>query len=1070
MSFIDIDAPKGYELGFQDTVDFNSTKYCFKYEFADFGKRCLLAGDDLDVFLKWMMSLPAFQRRFYELIRETDIVAEFYDIDCAMENTSIEEMNALSIDMIEEFLDARNEIITDQMLSRKDIIVLSAHTPTKLSLHIISKRTYYDNNIIQGLVAHDIYQCINQRDCKFNIDTSVYTKNRCFRMYKNHKFDKRNDLILFEPNMYSYADMKDTLVVLTHTDLSSRVKIEIYDEFDTTIMQHHERDEKLTDDLEQLLQQFIEQHPYLRLGLKNRINRVEHTTRKCLTDDTDEHSKENMYWFIRDNSLYVACFCKKGIPVLLGRRKGIHRIDWEPEPFHLGTHSSDDFKSYFDFGNFRTVMDKRRTGRGKSTCAMEYASNFDNVLLIHHRLSLDDDYTNKYPDFVSYQTNVNSPKQTVCYNSLHKIDINKYQVIIIDEIRSILKQSEMKNMMYATHTLFNIFEKTDIPVVMLDANMTEDDIEFIMSFRKDSKPVIIHDPENETDKQVFMYMGEDYNNMIYKIKNAIDNREKIVLIYNRSIESMNAFLSEYKTTHRILHINRYTRSKTSKSSDNWFDDYDIIAYSPTISEGVSINDPRFKDVSAYGLFVSTSSPAESVSQMIARFRAIKTFHVHVNTDVKKSIPIFKTKNDVLEHIQNNLDYLNCNVERRDGKLRIIEDEFCRLYCKNQLELSLDYHNYANTLVQKLINNGYQVYTANLNIELPDENFETQQDELQEKEHERQCNGILNAPMLSYEEINNLKDNISSEEDEMKVEKFMIVSMLNIKNESLTYDIIDAHRKNRSLRTILKNVKNCFCFIRSLEGNIERVPVSQLLQENVQITVDTMEKMTTFNSQKKNATSLTLSRGLWLNKTIQELGFRYLLSSESIPLDQFKESMKVILNRLKTDAQEYKKVCMLFDLYSSRRQREKLVNSFITTRFKNMFAISFEKNGDQVRQRVMLPIQFYDENKEYPNLMGSFILPSDIINEYESMFWVACHSCKEMVADLTEHKARCPMLYSNNNTRSNTPADFSPKNNNLELNETMPLEHSDCETKPLQKRIIDEHHFDSIDLFDSYPYE
>ena len=53
MSFIDIAMPVGFECGFQSNLDFNNKKYCFKYEYADNGKRCMIIGDDKNVFMDW---------------------------------------------------------------------------------------------------------------------------------------------------------------------------------------------------------------------------------------------------------------------------------------------------------------------------------------------------------------------------------------------------------------------------------------------------------------------------------------------------------------------------------------------------------------------------------------------------------------------------------------------------------------------------------------------------------------------------------------------------------------------------------------------------------------------------------------------------------------------------------------------------------------------------------------------------------------------------------------------------------------------------------------------------------
>ena len=1015
MSFIDIIPPTGYTIGFQNTIDFTTVKYCFKYEYADQGKRCCLVGNDRSVFLKWMSQLPKSQKKFYELIREDDPVAEFYDIDLAISNLPESHVTDMSHEIINALLDARNEV-SDQTISRKDLVVLSAHTPTKLSLHVISKRTYFTNNQLHGLFAKTVYEEIVQQrtlgvhHVNFNIDTSVYSRNRCFRMYQNHKHGKDNALIVFEPIVYNFASMEDTLVVLDKDlDLSSRELIRKYNVEDVVIQQHHDYGEVLCKTFEGMLDTFLNNHPYLQLSHNNRLNRVDHVTRPCLTDPTDSHSTENMFWFVNHNALYVHCFCRKGTPLCLGQRSGTHKVQLAPESFAYGTHCSDDFRSYADLGEFTTLMDKRRTGRGKTTCAMEYASQFERVLLVHHRLTLDDDYITKYPSFVSYQTNTTAKRQTVCYNSLHKIDVSKYDLIIIDEIRSILKQSEMKNMLYATHTLFSIMENRSIPLVMLDANMTNSDVEFIMSFRKDPHPVVIHDPHVETDKKVFMYISKqrsEYESMVCMIQRRIDRGDKIILIYNRAIESMNAFLSLYTKTRRILHINRLTRSNISMDSSTWYDDYDIIAYSPTISEGVSITDPRFATVHAYGLFVSTSCPAESVSQMIARFRAVNTFHVHVDASMKKSsVPVVFCEDDVHRYLMSNLHTLACNVERSQGTLHVIKDDFYRLYCKNMIETSYDYHNYAQTIVQKLINNGYQLFYSTIDGPTDKEALRKEVDfsqhlrDARESENTRVNQGIVDAPVISYMEVNTLKDNVQSEEDQFKVDKFMLASMLSLKPEYLTVDIVDKFRKDQASRTIIRNLKQCFCFVRDMDDNVHRVPVEQLLKENTEVTMDTFTKMNTFGTQKKCATSFTLSRFWWLNQTVRELGFSAILTSETIPREDYEANMSALIDKYNKSVSKVQSMKLLF----GRKGKWLDVNKKrLTELFAETLGIRFVAHNGQVRQQVYLPILFHDASREYPSLMGSFALPDSVIEEYSPMFGAKCPICNQVVVNVQTH--------------------------------------------------------------------
>ncbi len=1000
MSFIDIVVPSGFECGFQNTLDFESKKYCFKYEYADNGKRCIVAGDDKEMFIRWFMALPEKQRQMYEFIRENDVVCEFYDVDVRLDETCSEgQVEEMSDKCIVELLDARNEVAM-QTISKKDIIVLSAHTPAKLSLHILSKRTYFRRNQLQHYFAEDVYRLLQQKGLFFNIDVSVYSKNRCFRMYLNHKYKKNNPLVLYKPHIYSYASFEDTWVVLTHRNLTERVEIRNYTEEDVYIRSKVNTNEELTRDLDELLQAFLQEHPYFEPSGHNRLNRIDQTRRPCLTDPTDHHSFENMYWYIQNHHLYVQCFCKKGEPICLGQRKGVYKIDMSPEPFLYATHSGKDFKTYDDFlpkQKVLTILDKRRTGCGKTTSAMNFISHFQRILLVHNRLTLDADYINKYPEFVSYKNGLNHPKQTVCFNSLSKIQVDSYDLIIIDEIRSVLKQTDMKDMVYSTHALFNILENMDIPVIMLDANMTNRDIEFIRKHRPDTQPIIIHDSVIVPEKKVYLVDAKAEMSLLKKINTDIQDGKKVVIIYNRSIRYINALLSPYYESKRVLHVNRTTRSSVSMNTEEWYDNYDIIAYSPTISEGVSITDQRFKDVQAYGLFKSNSCPAESASQMVARFRAIQHFTIHVDDSRCRNIPIFYHEKDIIAYLNRNISQLHqiseghYNIQRQGGQLHIIEDEFCDLYCKNLLEHSLDYHNYRKTLIQKLVNNAYDVFedTTYTIEEEEEKELKSHVKALKTREDERVYDKILHSKDLSPIEYNTLIEmGTKTEEEECCALRYNVLHTMHLASEHLTIPIIRRFHAPQQ-RHLMRNIRTCFSFIRNETGTVMRIPVDVLIQENSVQQLQSGEMKTNFLQQKQCVTSFTVVKMRWLNERLKELGFAYLYSPEGVDVDMFERNMERILAFFQ-DPQHYNEYVQAesnFGKYFNRKRQTELDEKFITAKLEGMFALRFGVDQDRgkVYQQCTLDIRLHDTTKEHPSVLGQIPLPEELIRSYDTMF-------------------------------------------------------------------------------------
>lgn len=1020
MNIIDIEAPKGFSKGYQKNTELSNYKYCFKYEYGENGKRCLIVGDDLDEFIRWFNTLPVHKRTLYELIRETDKVAEYYDIDVKLESSEItpdnfeDYCNENSENIIRTFLNYRNNL-SSNILNTSDLIVLQAHTPTKLSLHIISKKTYYECNKLQQYFANLLYDELARKNCDFNIDKSVYSKNRCFRMFQNHKFGKQNPLKLMNPSKYGYHSLRDTLVILTHRDTSKRFHNVNFTVEELNIAKYNDTNESLSDDLMVLLKDFIDKHPYLTTTFNesnqsiNRIDRIDHRRRKCLTDPNDYHSTENMYWYIRNCELYVSCFCNKGKHILLGRRKGVFEVQMEPEPFTLTTHYDSSFTDYTDLGKFKTVFDKRFTGRGKTTSAMKYAQSFEKVLLIHHRISLDDDYILKYPEFKSYKTCLNANKQTVCYNSLSKIDIEKYDLIIIDEIRSILKQSEMKNMIVSTHLLFNIFEKTNIPLIMLDANMTEQDIHFISQFRQDPNRIIINSEFKKSDKSIYVY--DDENILYSKIQSDLKKNEKVIIIYNIAISRMNSLLNLYKDK-RILHINKLTREKCNMLSDDWYDLYDIIAYSPTISEGFSVTDKRFQNVNAYGFFVSTSSPAESVSQMIARFRAVTAFSIYVNDKIKRGLPTFASQDEVYSYLNINMSLLseisNFNYERKLNKIRIIKDQFCDLYCKNYYEMCKDYNQYRVTLLQKLINNGYRCFNVTGVETEYDEQMLGELLQSEERERLRKIQNVMEAELVQQEEYTNIRSKgIENENELWKVTKYDICRLTNVKPEYLDKALVSYILDHDELYNKIRNLVSCFTFTRQddqFENKMHRIPTNVTIMEDVKNMFEQCNETRSFLEQKMYILNTRLTKLLWMDETARILGFKHLTSPEPVPEETFNRQLGMILNMYKTNYSKYYKVQTVFG--ENTKQPKTLTDKFVTRKFDYNLGLVFFKVGNLIYQKINIPyFRLYDAEKKNPSICGRFILEDEMNDMYKDIFLVDgenwCRMCKTIYSNKEE---------------------------------------------------------------------
>jgi hypothetical protein len=988
--------PQGIQIGYQGDLDFEEANYCFKYEYNLTGGRYTITTNDRQEFLDWMNQFHEKDRCFYEMLREDDPVAEYYDIDFKIDQWTPEQVREKSLEIIQVLMEARMWAGLPGV-GDHDWVVLEAHTSTKLSLHLISRKTFFDQNYIQRVWAELVSEQIVNEEVDFNIDTSVYSRNQCFRMYKSHKFGKSNTLKVFEPTRFSEVTcMKDTLVADPCPVGRMEVKLpEGYEPRRPTHTYNNQLtiDTGLSDTLQGHLIQFLEDHPYLETRSGNRIDRTDGITRKCIGCD-DTHSKENMFWYVKQHALYVTCFCSNSRPVLIGREKGIFHLDITPTTFIHRTHYTEEIDSFEPFRGMKTIIDCSRTGGGKTTRAMKFASTFSSVLVIHHRQSLDEDYIRKYPEYVSYQDGVGNSYQTVCFNSLHRIDPQKYDLIIFDETRSIMRQTGMKNTEFSLAKLLAIIKDLNRPVIFLDANLTNEDIEWIQEKRPCEK-VVIRNRGLYNQKNVYFVDNDEF--LLNRVFECLKAGEKVLVPYNYKVSNMEGILAPLESEYKILHINRYSRKSLDLSDPTYLEQFDLIAYSPTISEGVSFENQCFENWNLCGFFVSSSSPAESVSQMLARFRKVKELYIYVSI-MPASGPLFSSPQAVLDHYQGRVNEMrkysqgHLNIRLNGYELEVIQDDFLELFLKNTYENSQGDHHYMDTLKQKLRNNGYELYSYQAECELDaSEKIQAYKREAKEKQRNYEIDCIMQARDITRDERERLRDlGVESNVHRYETIRYDLLSTINVHPSHLTPEMVDTFHSTNKLQ-VMSRLQRCFS-IRCMGDTVERVPMRDVVNQYVFPHVRAIQEGDSFLTQRPHIhANFGLQAGT-LNTLVQEFGFDQLGSPGSVSKERFDRNVERVFLRYSTSFKEWRALRRVFNDGTLQTQWREMTLKYFFQKFKSFIGIEFEVEEGRVYQRCVLPIKFYCHERDQPSLIGQIVEDEEFIDSYDSVFAEKVYHC------------------------------------------------------------------------------
>lgn len=150
---------------------------------------------DIDAFYAWRKGEgKSYPSNFYEIIREDKPCIEYYDIDAYPNKPGVYH-NKTEDDIVDSFIEARleynYEMLSDHNipLRRSDFYVTRTPGKDKISLHIYVRNglMFKNNNVHLKNFVKDFKLYCEVEGLLVDIDDTVYSKNRAFRLINNYK-------------------------------------------------------------------------------------------------------------------------------------------------------------------------------------------------------------------------------------------------------------------------------------------------------------------------------------------------------------------------------------------------------------------------------------------------------------------------------------------------------------------------------------------------------------------------------------------------------------------------------------------------------------------------------------------------------------------------------------------------------------------------------------------------------------------------------------------------------------------------------------------------------------------
>jgi hypothetical protein len=380
-----------------------------------------------------------------------------------------------------------------------------------------------------------------------------------------------------------------------------------------------------------------------------------------------------------------------------------------------------------------TICLKSNMGTGKTYGAAKainesHQNTRDGV--ISFRVSLATKYENDFKNFVGYKNKTErniTEQQWICQlDSLYRIHkANHLDRLVLDEVsqarRHLTASTYMKSKNYADNrATLKYLIRTSKQVIIMDANLTDDDVNFIQTIRGGQKLTILntHIP---TQRSINMTTDEA---IIRKVIENLKRGKKSIIAHNGSVNKQEILFKTIQKSHpdkKILLINRSTANKPdveaalSDPNAKW-GEYDLVIYSPTVQSGISYDKINVFD-SVYGIFGNCSNSSEDASQMLHRVRHPINIKINVSINISnfnaakpttaqgvKASLIAPRRHILTDDI--NEDVQHFQFEYNDlGEKIFNNSEIINEYCENAAEHNYDSINFKDNFIHHQINYG-----------------------------------------------------------------------------------------------------------------------------------------------------------------------------------------------------------------------------------------------------------------------------------------------------------------------------------------------------------------------------
>nr|WRK65364.1 putative origin of replication binding protein [Marseillevirus futianmevirus] len=893
---------------------------------------------DLETFWRIYEKILPQDKTFQEQFLEGQHTKEIWDL----ETTEWKEGEVDEKEIFHLFQKARREFSPEEKL---DFVVLTSSGKDgdafKFSLHVVVSKMWYDLSSMAGFCGE--FCCFLSERNEYAVleklvDKGIYTRNRTVRMMGSVKFGSERRLVPLFPAEYS------EFFCTAHENRWIEITPDNKEEEGEA--KERELPEDCTD-VELALDTFVEEKcrgafDIVRQGNFWRLQRFEGIPNECVVCNR-EHDGDNAFAYLAGNRLMFGCYREEKKKYEICRiqsiepskrtpkRKGICKIPEETDlpRFRTDFRYNSEFTRPFVFPEGKDtlfLMGGMGTAKTKELASYLLRNSKASVLVITYRVSLARELSLKFSGFVSYEDSVGKirEKRLVCQvDSLWRVR-GKFDIVVCDEATYTLGHmlSFPKNKKECWDA-FKYYVRKAEKCIFVDKNMNQSCVDAMESLGRKVYSIKNEHKAHEGKKCLVTFD-------IFKLKKSLfsdlENGLKIGLASN---SKRRLLLICKEAEMRGFKVLWYTGD--GRSEKVWLEswkNYDLVAYSPTISAGVSYEEQHFDKV--YGVCCSWSCNGEEFEQMLFRIRDVKQKEIVLYFDERGSkAPITRKEVAlVLERKEKcSFSLEGVKFDRASGKLR--DNVYNRLYVDTMVQNNLSKRRISAVVLNLLEGQGVDI--SELEIELnPFEMREMRENikELSEDIKQEEVIGISEAEDISKEEFSflcSVKEKTT--EEIFSCKKFMLSYNLEVPQEEICQGFVETYKDQQKQ---FQNQKTVW-FGGTREETKERLKL-MIKEKNIQKReMGTVERL---------SDSKRLEKLVYAERLFACLGFRHPAEGKKIDPETMKRRLGRISERVSKNG-DYE---VLFGKFPRGDKSMFWLNSI----FRKMFGFGVERTSRSQR--------------------------------------------------------------------------------------------------------------------------